>query len=224
MKDQIVVITGGSGTIGRAVAAHVAEHGGTPVPVDRSPADSPYAFSLSGVDLTDAEQAEQAIAAVVERFGRIDGLVNVAGTFRFETIADGSVDTWDFLYQVNVRTALDASRAAIEPLAASRGSIVNVGAANAALPATAGLGAYAASKAAVIKLTEALADELKSRFVRVNAVLPSIVDTAPNRQAMPEADFDRWVTPEALADAIGFLLSPAARAVTGAALPVKGRI
>lgn len=226
MKDSIIVVTGGFGNVGRGVANHLEELGSTAVLVDRAavPDDMPAEHAVGGVDLTDPAQAEQAIATTVERYGRIDGLVNVAGTFRFETIAEGSADTWDFLYQINVRTALNTSRAAIEPLVATQGSIVNVGAANAFVPAKAGFGAYTASKAGVLKLTEALADELKDRFVRVNAVLPSIIDTALNRRTMPDADFDRWVTTDALAEVIGFLLSDAARAVTGALVPVSGRV
>ncbi len=227
MKDQIIVVTGGMGRVGQAVTAHVASHGGTPVPVDRAEpsGDDKWPFEVHGIDLTDPDQAELAISKVVARYGRVDGLVNVAGTFRFETVAEGSIDTWDLLYQINLRTAVNTSRAAIPPLVASRGSIVNVGAANARVrPAAAGLGAYAASKAGVQKLTEALADELKDRGVRVNAVLPGIIDSEPNRAAMPDADFDRWVTTEALAEVIGFLLSPGARAITGVGIPVTGRL
>lgn len=136
---------------------------------------------------------------------------------------DGSVDTWDFLYQLNVRTAVNACRGAIPHIPSTGGRIVNISAAG-SVKADMGLGAYAASKAGVSKLTEALAAELKAANVTVNAVMPSIIDTAPNRADMPDADFETWVKPSALADVIVFLLSPAAEAVTGALIPVTGRV
>ena len=128
------------------------------------------------------------------------------------------------MYQMNVRTAVVASQAALSHLAATgSGRIVNVGAL-AALKAGMGMGAYAASKAGVVRLTEALAEEVKDRGVTVNAVLPSIIDTPTNRPDMPDADPGRWVSPTALASVIAFLLSDEAAAVTGACLPVSGRV
>jgi len=161
---------------------------------------------------------------VASRFGRIDVLVNVAGTFRWETLADGKIDTWDLLYNVNLRTALCASKAALPHVPSGTGRIINIGAAAAAGKAGAGMGAYTASKAGVIKLTEALAEELKDKSINVNSVLPSIIDTAANRADMPKADYSRWVAPAALADVILFLASDAARAITGASIPVLGRV
>ncbi|HET6545127.1 MAG TPA: SDR family oxidoreductase, partial [Rhodanobacteraceae bacterium] len=136
----------------------------------------------------------------------------------------GNLDTWDLLYRVNLRTAAAASKAALTHLRAGGGGrIVNIGA-GAADKAGAGMGAYAASKAGVARLTEALAEELKDDHVTVNAVLPSIIDTPPNRADMPNADFARWVKPEQLADLILFLLSDRAQAITGALIPVRGRV
>ena len=150
-------------------------------------------------------------------------LINIAGGFAFETIADGDLKTWQRMYALNVMTALNASRAAIPHLTASgAGRIINVGAMGALL-AGAGMGAYAASKAGVHRLTEALAAEHKGK-ITVNAVLPSIIDTPANRASMPKADFTKWVTPKELADVILFLASDAASAVTGALLPVSGRV
>jgi NAD(P)-dependent dehydrogenase (short-subunit alcohol dehydrogenase family) len=128
------------------------------------------------------------------------------------------------MYELNVKTALNASKAALPYLLASRaGRIVNVGA-GAALKAGAGMGAYAAAKAGVARLTEALAAELLDRGVTVNAILPSIIDTPPNRADMPDADFTRWVQPGQIAATIGFLLSADAQAITGASIPVTGRV
>jgi NAD(P)-dependent dehydrogenase (short-subunit alcohol dehydrogenase family) len=157
------------------------------------------------------------------KLGGIDVLINIAGGFRWETIADGSLETWDFLYSINLKTALCACKAALGYLPAENGRIVNVGAAAAAKAGT-GMGAYTASKAGVAKLTESLAEELKDKGINVNAVLPTIIDTPANRAEMPKADFTRWVAPEALADVIVFLSSHAGRAVTGASILVSGRV
>jgi 3-oxoacyl-[acyl-carrier protein] reductase len=126
------------------------------------------------------------------------------------------------MYAINTKTAVNASKAALPHLIASNGAIVNVGA-NGALRAAAGFGPYAASKQGVHKLTEALAEEMKGK-VRVNAVLPSILDTAQNRKDMPNADFSAWVQPEDLAKVMLFLASDEARAITGALVPVTGRV
>ena len=180
-------------------------------------------IELGGVDLSDAAQAKKAIDAVAAHFGRLDALINIAGGFAFETVAEGDPKTWQRMYALNVLTALNASRSAIPHLAASgAGRIVNVGAMG-ALQAGSGMGAYAASKAGVHRLTEALAAEWKGR-ITVNAVLPSTIDTPANRASMPRADFGKWVTPQELADVILFLASDAASAVTGALLPVSGRV
>jgi NAD(P)-dependent dehydrogenase (short-subunit alcohol dehydrogenase family) len=127
------------------------------------------------------------------------------------------------MYAMNVLTALNASQSALPHLARSgAGRIVNVGAMG-AQQAGAGMGPYAASKAGVHRLTEALAAEWKGK-ITVNAVLPSTIDTAANRASMPKADFAKWVSPKELADVILFLASDAASAVTGALLPVTGRV
>ena len=161
-------------------------------------------LELGGVDLTDAAQAKTAIDAVAAHFGRLDALVNIAGGFAFETVAEGDTKTWQRMYALNVLTALNASRAALSHLAASgAGRIVNVGAMG-ALQAGSGMGAYAASKAGVHRLTEALAAEWKGK-ITVNAVLPSTIDTPANRASMPKADFGKWVTPQELAEVILFL-------------------
>ena len=179
---------------------------------------------LPAVDLLSLEGARKAFAAVDARFGRLDALVNIAGGFAYEGIADGGDETWDRMFALNLKTAVNACKAALPYLEKSEaGRIVNVGAAP-ALRAGAGLGPYAASKAGVLRLTEALAEELKPQAITVNAVLPSIIDTAQNRASMPDADFSRWVAPSDLATVILFLASDAARAVTGALIPVNGRV
>jgi NAD(P)-dependent dehydrogenase (short-subunit alcohol dehydrogenase family) len=232
LNGKTIVVTGGFGTLGRAVASAAVSRGASVAVLDVAPSAppgleaqlGPQAALFGGTDLRVFDGAAAALDAVAGRFQRIDGLINVAGGFRWETVGDGDVATWDLLYQINLRTALNASKAAIPHLlAAGGGSIVNVGA-NAALKAAAGMGAYAASKAAVHRLTESMAEELKASNIRVNAVLPSIIDTPVNRADMPDADFAKWVSPEALAAVILFLVSDQATAVTGALIPVTGRV
>ena len=226
MDDKVIIITGASGALGKVVAETALGRGARVAGVDHAKSQIPVTaerIEIGGVDLSNAAAAKTAIDTVASHFGRIDALVNIAGGFAFETVDAGNSDTWQRMYALNVLTALNASRAAIGHLTASgAGRIVNVGAI-AALQAGSGMGPYAASKAGVHRLTEALAAELKGK-VTVNAVLPSIIDTPANRASMPQADFGKWVTPQELAEVILFLISDAASAVTGALLPVSGRV
>lgn len=227
LAGKLVAVTGAFGTLGAAVVRGAQAAGARVAAIDRTPAPAMAlgdAALFGGVDLGDFPSAQATLDKVAQALGGLDALVNVAGAFRWETLGDGSLDTWDLLYRVNLRTAAAASKAALPHLVQRGGGrIVNVGA-GAAAKAGAGMGAYAASKAGVARLTEALAEELKDQRITVNAVLPSIIDTPPNRADMPKADFDRWVKPEQLADVIVFLLSEQAAAVTGALLPVSGRV
>lgn len=226
MDGKVIVVTGASGALGKVVATSALAQGARVAAVDHAAsqvAATPSRIELGGVDLTDAAQAKTAIDASASHFGRLDALINIAGGFAFEAIVEGDPKTWQRMYALNVLTALNASRSAIPHLVASgAGRIVNVGAMG-ALQAGSGMGAYAASKAGVHRLTEALAAEWKGK-ITVNAVLPSVIDTAANRASMPNADFGKWVTPKELANVILFLASEAASAVTGALLPVSGRV
>ena len=226
MNGKIVVITGASGALGQVVVEIALARGATVVAVDhaaKTPASTPKLLQIGGIDLSDGTQAATAVATAASQFGGIDVLINIAGAFTYEMIDGGDNDSWEEMHRLNLLTTLNASRAAIPHLVASKsGRIVNIGAI-AALQAGAGMGAYAASKAGVHRLTEALAAELKGK-VTVNAVLPSTIDTPANRRDMPSADFSKWVTAQELAEVILFLASDAASAVTGALLPVSGRV
>ena len=226
MDGKVIIVTGALGALGRVVVDQALARGAGVASVDHAPTQVPATknqIELGGIDLTDAAAAKKAIDAAAAHFGRLDVLINIAGGFAFETVAEGDPKTWQRMYALNVTTALNACRAAIPYLVASgAGRIVNVGALG-ALQAGAGMGPYAASKAGVHRLTEALAAEYKGR-ITVNAVLPSIIDTSANRASMPKADFTKWVAPKELADVILFLASDAASAVTGALLPVSGRV
>ncbi|HYC96709.1 SDR family NAD(P)-dependent oxidoreductase [Brevundimonas sp.] len=225
MSDRVIAITGGHGVLGRAVLEAALADGLKVAVIDHASGQTvpEGVLELGGVDLTDAAAADRAIAAVVGRFGRLDALLNIAGGFVWQTVDDGE-PAWTRMFALNLTTALNASRAALPHLKASaEGRIINVGA-NGALKAAAGMGAYAASKSGVHRLTEALAEELKRTPVTVNAVLPSILDTEQNRKDMPDADPARWVRPADLARVMLFLASPESRAITGALIPVTGRV
>lgn len=225
MSDRVILVTGGHGALGSAVVQAALADGLKVAIIDhaRGHAVPEGVLELGGVDLTDPAEAAQAINAAADHFGRLDALLNIAGGFVWQT-TDDEQPAWEKMFALNLSTALNASRAALSWLKASpEGRIVNVGA-NAAIKSAAGMGAYAASKAGVHRLTESLAEELKSTAVTVNAVLPSILDTAQNRADMPDADPSKWVAPADLARVILFLASPEARAVTGALLPVTGKV
>lgn len=222
MEQKRIAVTGGFGALGRAVVDRLQRDGANVIAIDRAPVPTDWkGSSIGGVDIADPAAASE-IAQELSGLG-INGLVNIAGGFAWETIVDGSVETWDLLYRINLRTAFVMTQAVLPLLRASGGAVVNVGAASAARAAT-GMGAYAAAKSGVARLTEALAEELKDDRVRVNAILPSIIDTKTNRADMPDADYSRWVTPAQVADVIAFLLSDQAVAVTGALIPVTGRV
>ncbi|MCZ7563957.1 MAG: SDR family NAD(P)-dependent oxidoreductase [Burkholderiales bacterium] len=234
LADRVVVVTGAAGNLGQAVARAAHAAGAKTALADRSAeqlqrvygdagADARRMIS-GGVDLAEEGSARALAASVRARFGRIDVLVNTVGGFRGGKPAhEEELATWELMMTVNLRTTLHACRAVVPlMLEQGAGAIVNVGA-GAALAAPAGLAAYSASKAAVLRLTESLAAEVKDRGVRVNAVLPGTIDTPQNRAAMPDADTSRWVAPEAIAEVIVFLASDAARAVNAVALPVFGR-
>lgn len=224
MQGKTIVVTGAFGSLGRAAAMLAASRGYKVAMLDVAVRpDNPVAGALAlAVDLTKLDATTEAMRKVHEATGRIDAVLNIAGGFVWQTVEEGDAAAWERMLALNLKTAYNASRAALPHLIEASGAIVNVGA-NAALNAGAGMGAYAASKAGVHRLTESLAQEMKGR-VRVNAVLPSIIDTAVNRADMPEADFSRWVKAEDLAKVMLFLASDDARDVTGVLLPVMGRV
>ena len=218
-----VIVTGGFGVLGQAVAESFAAVGDRVARIDFAPsARTAIAGTLDvgGVDLTDAASTRAALDKVVAAHGGIDVLVNVAGGFTWETLEGGSIESWARMQSMNLMTAATITQLALPELRkSSAGRIVNIGA-GAAIKAGMGMGAYAASKSGVHRLTEALAEELAGSSVTVNAVLPSIIDTPTNRADMPDADFSQWVQPDAIADVIGFLASDAGRSVSGALIPV----
>ncbi|HJV71922.1 SDR family NAD(P)-dependent oxidoreductase [Ideonella sp.] len=229
-QQRVVLVTGATGNLGRAVArrfraagdrlALVSQHAGTLADDFSDDGDAVLPVSAN---LMKQEDANAAVAQALARFGRIDVLCNIAGGFRMgEAVHETSDGNWDFLFGLNARTVLNMARAVVpHMLARGSGKIVNVASLSAQRGAAL-MGAYTASKSVVMRLTEAMAGELKGHGINVNCVLPGTLDTPENRQAMPGADPARWVQPDDLAQVIEFLSSPAARAIHGAAVPVTG--
>ena len=229
LKNKRVAITGAFGTLGTAVVGRALAEGALVAALDhaaapKSPSEFGDAVLIGGVDLADAQGAKSALAQAAEALGGLDAVVNIAGGFAWEKIEGNGLETWDRMFRMNLLTAVAASQAALPwVLKSAAGRIINIGAAG-AIKADLGKGAYAASKSGVARFTEALAEELKDRGITVNALLPSVIDTPPNRADMPKADFARWVRPEQIGDAIVFLLSDRAQAITGALIPILGRV
>ncbi|HUS24046.1 MAG TPA: SDR family NAD(P)-dependent oxidoreductase [Candidatus Binatia bacterium] len=229
MKDQVVMITGAAGVLGRAVAEAFDRAGARLALVDlredalKSAYPSTGAGATYAADLTDQAAAARTVEQVVARFKRVDALCNIAGGFRMGTPVHATDDaTWDLLLGLNVGTMLNAVRAVVpRMLEGGGGRIVNVGAMG-GMAGRANMGAYSASKSAVIRLTEAMAAELRDKGINVNCVLPSVIDTPANRADMPKANPAKWVAPADLAAVIRFLCSDDARALHGAAIPVVG--
>lgn len=232
--EQVVLVTGASGNLGMAVAEAFCQVGANLALLDKSKGSmddlypgwkqSPAALLLEGVDASDPQAVERAVAEVLGRFGRIDVLVNAVGGYRAGMpVHETPLETWDFMLNLNARTAFVVSRAVIPSmLERRRGKIINISASS-ALKGSANSAAYSASKSAVARLTESMAEEYKRRGINVNAILPGTIDTPQNRQDMPGADTSRWVKPPELARVILFLASEEANPIHGALIPVYGK-
>jgi len=233
LGSHVVVITGAAGNLGQALVKAFCETRASLALIDRSldrllkmfPAltDPAKYFMAQSVDVTDAISVEKMFAEALRRFARIDVLVNAAGGYiAGAPLHETPVETWDAMFNLNAKSVFIVSRACIPQMLRQRsGKIINV-ASRAALRGEANAAIYAASKSAVVRLTESMAAELKSAGINVNCVLPGTLDTPINRQSMPNADWAKWVTSEAVADVILFLASEQARAINGAAVPIFG--
>jgi NAD(P)-dependent dehydrogenase (short-subunit alcohol dehydrogenase family) len=222
LSGKIVVVTGGLGVLGQAIAAVAAESAAKVARVDYANAEAPdpTASLQTGVDLADFAAADRVFARIADELGTIDALINVAGGFAWSRVVDSEPAFWEQLYRSNVLATVGACKAAI-PRMRDGGAIVNVAAA-ATTKAAAGMGAYTAAKSGVLRLTEALAEELRPRGIRVNAVSPTTIDTPRNRADMPDADTSRWIPPQTLARIMLFLAFDDAHFVNGANVLVGG--
>lgn len=230
---RVALVTGAGGNLGQAVAGAFRAAGAKTVLVDRDSEGLRQAFPglegssdhllAGGVDLMAPRGLDGVVAEALTRFGHVDILVNTVGGFRAgQPLAETPMETWDLMLDLNVRTTLVAVRAVVPTMLAQRyGRIITI-AARAAVVGPANMAAYAASKAAVLRLTESLAAEVKNAGINVNCVLPGTLDTPQNRRERPDADFSRWVAVEDVAAVILFLASDAARAIHGGAVPAYG--
>ncbi len=228
--NRTVLITGAAGNLGRAAAAAFAEAGARRVLLDNNAEGlrAAYGADRDGqiaitADLADAASLQRAVDAALAKFGRIDVLCNIAGGFRMgHPVHETPADVWRLMIDLNAGSLIATAHAVVpHMIAAGAGKIVNI-AAMGGLRGGANMGAYAAAKSAVMRLTESMSAELREKNINVNCVLPSIIDTPTNRADMPKADPRRWVEPRALAEVILFLASDRARAVHGASVPVVG--
>lgn len=232
--NKVVLVTGAAGNLGQAVSRAFFQYGAFIVLADRSPdrlaqiypdlASSPQVLFATPFELVDPDSVHSLVERVVERYGRLDILVNTVGGYRAgEPVHETPIDTFDLMLNINVRTAFMISQAVIPVmLAQAAGKIIHVSS-KAGLAGAANNAAYSAAKSALIRLTESMAAELKSHSINVNCVLPGVIDTPQNRAAMPHADIAKWVTPDEIANVILFLASDESRAIQGAAIPVTGK-
>lgn len=232
-RAQVVLVTGAAGGLGRAVARVFAQRGASLALTDHDDGRLRALAAELGLpkerlflrvaDVTRPADVEALCLEAAAALGRIDVGIAIAGGFRMGPVADTCTEDWDLLMDLNARSVFNLARGLVPRMKAQgRGCILTIGS-RAALQGGASVGAYAASKAAVLRLTETLAAELLPHGIRVNCVLPSTIDTPTNRKDMPDADFAKWVAPESLAEVLWFLASQAARDISGAAIPVYGR-
>lgn len=215
-----IVVTGASGALGRAFVGLCTEAGHTVAAIDIDHRDDggDGVVHLQCGDLAEATAAQQVIAAAAQRLGGIDALVHLAGGFVWLPTLSSDVAAWREMATMNLETALCSVQAAVPHMAAGA-SIVCIGAAS-AMPAAAGMAVYGASKSAVARMVESLGAELQAQRIRINGVMPSVLDTPRNRADMPDADWSQWTSTRAVADTILFLCSDASRAINGAMIPV----
>lgn len=233
-EGKVVLVAGGTGGLGRAVSLAFLAERAEAVVTYRNEAEFAELQKAAGsamslleghrVDVTDEAAVGPLVNQVIGRYGRLDAMVNTVGGYAGGIrLWELETKTFELMLALNLRAGYALSRAAVVPmLKQGFGAIVNV-AAKAAVDHGGGAAAYAASKAAAVAMMDSLATDLKGTGVRVNSILPSIIDTEANRKAMPGADFATWPKPEDIARVILFLASEEARVIHGAAIPVYGQ-
>jgi NAD(P)-dependent dehydrogenase (short-subunit alcohol dehydrogenase family) len=228
----VIVITGATGGLGPTVVRTMADAGASVVPTGRRREALDALLKDLGLpderalartsDATDADSLAALRDAALARFGKIDGLINVAGGYKSSSVLEVDVETWNSTMALNAISVILACQA-IVPHMVERGygKVVNVSA-QSGLRANKRNAASASAKSAVLRITESLSEDVREHGVNVNAVLPSTIDTPDNRKAFPKADPSKWVSPEKIAAVMRFLVSDEASAIHGAAIPVYG--
>lgn len=228
-ETMTVLITGGTGALGQPVVQAALQRGHATAVVYRDPNEWKNLEDAVGVtdrlmglqgDVLSPEFMAQAVQDAVDRFGCLDGLLHLVGGYAYVPLAEMGRDMWERMLSLNLTSAYVVAHAVLPALTASHGSMVFVGS-QGAIEAAANQSAYNASKAGLVAFAKTLANELRPIGVRVNAVVPDIVDTPVNRRSMPNANHDRWLTPEQVASALLFLLSDESSGVSGAAITLQ---
>ena len=231
-SNKVALVTGGTGGLGRAVTLALLHEGASVIAsyIVKDEADAlrdavgPHAhLELLPLDATDEAECRSFIDGITARHGHLDILVNTIGGYAAgKSVWETETKIFQLMLTLNLRTGHNLAKAAVPAMLQRKsGVIVNI-AAKAAFDHAAGAAAYATSKSAALALFDCLAQDLKGTGIRVNSVLPSIIDTEPNRKAMPDADFSKWPKPEEIAQVVLFLCSAEAKLIHGAAIPVYG--
>ena len=226
MKGKIVLVTGANGGLGTFVTRALLDAGATVVGLSREIQQSEFNnpnFTALPAEISTAAGAKTAVDSLVSRFGKLDILAHTVGGFAGgQSIAETDDATFERMFDVNLNSTFYLLRAAIPVMRKTgNGRIVAIGS-RAALEPGAGVGAYSASKAAMVSLIRTVAQENKDVGITANAILPGTMDTPANRKFMPTADFSKWVRPAAVASLIAWLVSDAGKDVNGAVIPVYG--
>jgi NAD(P)-dependent dehydrogenase (short-subunit alcohol dehydrogenase family) len=233
-EDHVVIIAGAGGNLGSSVASKFIASGANLILVDYEQdsierlfpdlIESNQHMILQGFDVNDRSSTDKLVSSAMEKYGKIDVMVNTIGGYKGGSPLHETTDeTWNMLFNLNARSVFNLSRSIIPILKDTKsGKIIHI-AARRGLKGAANEAVYSAAKSAVIRLTESMAQELKFDGINVNCVLPGTIDTPQNRAALPDADFSRWVDPDAISDVILFLASDSARGITGASIPVYGK-
>ncbi|MBI9044328.1 MAG: SDR family NAD(P)-dependent oxidoreductase [Anaerolineaceae bacterium] len=234
LNNKIAVVTGAGGNLGQAVSKTLFDAGAKVVLTGHSLdslhvkfpeyVENPNVLFEAPLDMTSMKSVSRLAENVIERFGKVDIIINTVGGFYYgPPIHEMELECLDKMFELNTKTiAISAQAFAPFLIKNKSGKIINISA-KPALKGTSNIAAYAASKSAVLNLTESMADELKGFNIQVNCLLPSIIDTPQNRKNMPKANFNNWVKPEEIANVIAFLVSDLSNAITGAGIPVYGK-
>lgn len=229
-SNKIVLVTGGTGALGRSITKAFLESNATVISsylndreTGRTQIDNKSSIQLVKANVTNEKEIEKLVFGVLDKYGRIDILVNVVGAYLGgKTVVELEEKEWDLMMNVNLKSAFLISKHVTRQMISSKyGKIIHVSS-RIGLHSEGYDSAYAASKSGLIRLVESLSKETKDLNINVNCIMPSIIDTEANRKAMPNADFNKWVKPEELANVVLFLSSEEAKTITGAAIPTFG--
>lgn len=228
--NKIVLVTGGTGALGRAITAAFIASDAKVVSsyvidreIEQLKKESKAVVELIKTDVTKEEEVEKLVLSVISKYGRIDVLVNVVGGYLGgKSVSELDEKEWDLMMTMNLKSAFLISKHVIPQMVSSKyGKIMHVSS-RTGLKSSGYDSAYAASKSGLIRLVESLSEEVKDSNINVNCIMPSTIDTEANRRAMPTADPSKWVKPQDLANVVLFLCSDEANVITGAAIPTYG--